>query len=62
MIVYDIMGRKVRVLQDGALSAGSWSFEWDGRDENGAMVSTGVYITALSAPGVRARKKMLFLK
>jgi len=41
--VYDLAGRRVRSLADGYRTGGTHSFPWDGRDESGAIVSSGVY-------------------
>jgi protocatechuate 3,4-dioxygenase beta subunit len=42
--VYDMSGRRVRVLHSGALGAGSNTLPWDGRHESGARSHTGVYL------------------
>ena len=41
--LFDVSGKRVRVLREGALSAGTQSLVWDGRRENGAQAHTGVY-------------------
>ncbi|MCB0832148.1 MAG: hypothetical protein KDC45_01660, partial [Bacteroidetes bacterium] len=41
---------------------GSYRIEWDGRDNNGANVSTGVYIYRIVTDGFTASRKMLLLK
>jgi hypothetical protein len=43
LAVYDARGRLVRSLFDAALSAGTHWIAWDGRDDAGRGVSTGVY-------------------
>lgn len=62
LVVYDTLGRKVRTLHHGNLTAGAWSLPWDGRDENGRFVSSGIYFPTLVASGYRIHTKMLFLK
>ena len=47
--IYDVLGQRVRLLAAGALSAGVHQISWDGRDDGGAALSTGVYYYRLSA-------------
>jgi hypothetical protein len=53
LAVYDIMGRRVRTLANGELPAGRTEFQWDGRDQSGAIVGSGVYFASLNGAGVR---------
>jgi hypothetical protein len=41
--VFDVQGRRVRRLLDGPVAAGVQRAAWDGRDENGELVSPGIY-------------------
>jgi len=49
LAVYDVSGRVVRVLEAGERPAGSHAVSWDGRNEVGARVPSGVYFLRLSA-------------
>lgn len=60
--VYDILGRHVRTLVDGAYSAGNYNIVWDATDMNGDMVSVGVYFYTIQSGNHRVTKRMLFLK
>ncbi len=62
--VYDVRGRLVRCLIDGNLSlaAGPHDFPWDGRNERGRDVSSGVYFVRLSAGGVMKRGKLTLVR
>ncbi len=60
--VFNILGRKVRTLVDEMKQAGSYRIEWNGHDEAGKPVSTGVYLYRFSAGDVMQTKKMLLLK
>ena len=62
LAVYDLLGRKVRVLLDGRLEAGYHSVRWDGRDQSGGQVSSGVYFYALIADDYFASQKMILMK
>lgn len=57
--VYDMTGRVVRTLADGEMAAASHSVVWDGRDETGNVLGTGVYFCRLEAAGQSAVQKML---
>ncbi len=56
--VFDIQGRRVRTLHDGALPPGYHAVEWDGRDGAGQRVARGTYFYALSAGSFQERRKM----
>jgi len=61
--IYDVSGHRVRTLVSGPKDAGRHVIEWNGRDENGSTVHTGVYFYRMTAPGyVSPAKKMLLLK
>jgi hypothetical protein len=63
LTVYSMTGQVVRTLVDGkALSAGQYKSVWDGRDENGAKVGSGVYFYQLNAGDFTAKKKMTLLQ
>jgi hypothetical protein len=62
LAVYDITGRKVRELLDGPLPAGAHAVAWDGKDDAGQPVSSGVYLSRLSAGNRTATGKMLLMK
>jgi photosystem II stability/assembly factor-like uncharacterized protein len=47
--IYDAAGRRVRNLLRGPLAAGRHALVWDGRDERGRLVSSGVYFVRASA-------------
>jgi hypothetical protein len=47
--IYDLIGRKVRSLVDESKSAGYYRIVWNGRDEAGSQVASGVYLYRFSA-------------
>ena len=49
LVIYNIMGQKVRTLLSENQTAGSYSVTWDGRDEFGKSVSSGIYLSNLKA-------------
>jgi hypothetical protein len=58
--VYDLQGARVRTLLDDRLVAGEHRIPWDGRDDKGASVASGVYLLRLeTAAGTRESKVTL---
>ncbi len=62
LTVYNVSGRVVRRLVDGPLSAGPHSVAWNGRDDSGENLASGVYFARLAAGGESLLKKMTLLK
>ncbi len=60
--VHDIAGRRLRVLVDGYLEAGSHAVNWDGRDARGHALASGVYLCSLRAEGLRATRRVVLIK
>jgi hypothetical protein len=60
--VYSPSGRLVRTLQDGELPAGVHRLDWDGRDELGMPVASGVYFVRLEAGAGAASRKVVLLR
>ncbi len=60
--VYDLQGRLVRTLIAGDLAAGVHHRAWDGRDDAGASVGTGVYVARAVTGDRRAATKLLLVK
>ena len=62
LVVYDLLGQKVRTLIDGVKPAGTYRVQWDGRDDAGREVASGVYIYRLEGNGWTENRKMLLLR
>jgi len=60
--VYDVAGRHVRTLVDGALAAGEHRYNWRGEDERGQQVSAGVYLYHLRGDGVDEVRRMTLVR
>jgi parallel beta-helix repeat protein len=60
--VFDVMGRHVRELVHAGNASGRSIVEWDGRDDNGRAVSSGVYFYRLRAGSSTVTKRMTLLK
>jgi hypothetical protein len=61
-IIYDILGRRVKTLQNQKLSAGTFNISWDGKDENGKEVVSGIYFANFVSDNFISTKKMIMLK
>ncbi len=62
LVVYDALGQRVRTLVEQALPAGVHQAVWDGRNQSGQSVSTGIYFYQLRAGDVQLIRRMLLLK
>lgn len=60
--IYDILGREVRSLVNERYDAGMYSVQWDGRNNYGQQVATGMYIYHIRAGQFVQTKKMLLMK
>jgi hypothetical protein len=57
--VFDLGGRQVRSLVDGPMESGTHSAMWDGRNEHGERMPSGIYFYELRAPGFKDSRKMV---
>ncbi len=62
LVIYDVLGRVVKTLVDEAKVRGKYTATWNGRDNTGKAVGTGVYFIRMSAPDYEKTGKMLLLK
>jgi hypothetical protein len=60
--VYDAQGRLVRTLAEGSGRAGEHEARWDGRDDSGMRVVSGVYLVTLRFEGTVKSEKVVLLK
>jgi hypothetical protein len=60
--VFDVSGRLVSTLVDGTQAGGVHSIEWNGRDDSGRELASGVYFYRLTAGERELTRKMMFLK
>jgi hypothetical protein len=62
LALYDIGGRRVRVLLNDTEPAGERSVTWDGRDDNGRLVRSGLFYARLVADGQTIRRSVVRLQ
>jgi hypothetical protein len=60
--IYDITGRTVRRLLDGVRQAGDHSVTWDGRNDNGDLLPTGIYLYRMQSGPFTQTRKMYLIK
>ena len=60
--IYDVRGQLVRTLQNGQQSAGGHSIKWNGKNDDGVPVQSGVYFYRLQTDGYVGSMKMFKLK
>jgi hypothetical protein len=62
ILIFNTLGQKVRTLVKSVEKAGRHEVIWDGKDERGLTVPSGVYLVRLSIPDHTAVRKMTVLK
>ena len=62
VVVFNILGQEIRTLVSGVQPAGYYNVVWDGRDNTGIAVGSGVYLYRLTAGSFVESKRMTLLK
>jgi hypothetical protein len=63
LAVYDVNGSLVKTLVNGSsMGGGRHEVRWDGRNERGESVASGIYFAQLSTGGYKAARKMILLR
>jgi len=62
LTLFDVLGRTVRTLVDAKQPAGAHTAVWDGRDDRGRQLASGVYVYRITAGTFKKSAKMLLLK
>ncbi|MFO7446229.1 MAG: T9SS type A sorting domain-containing protein, partial [Ignavibacteriaceae bacterium] len=62
LVIYNILGKRIKTLVDEYKTAGRYNVSWNGRDDNGNSVSSGIYFYSLRSSGLSTVKKMIMLK
>lgn len=60
--IFDVLGKKVKTLVHKHHRAGKYSVYWNGKDEKGNTLSSGVYLYILRVEGYMIVKKMIYLR
>ncbi|MBI2429972.1 MAG: hypothetical protein HYV29_14480 [Ignavibacteriales bacterium] len=62
IIIYDVLGRRQKILYEGYLFAGVHNLKWDGKNNHSVPVSSGAYSIVLHSSNIRQIKTLLYLK
>ena len=62
LTIYDVSGKSIRTAVSRQQSAGSHQHVWDGKNDQGQPVASGVYFYQLQADGISAVRKMLLTR
>jgi hypothetical protein len=62
LIVYNVLGQKVKTLVNGSQNPGWHSATWNGRDNSGRKVSSGIYLYRLTTGSGTAVKKLVVIR
>ena len=62
LTVYNLVGQKVATLVEGVREAGSYTLRWDGRDDRGRSLASGVYIYRMQSGNDVETRKLLLLR
>ena len=60
--IFNILGAEVKTLLNEIIAGGSHSYKWDGKNDYGNSVSTGLYIYTLRTEKYSQSKRMLLIK
>lgn len=60
--IFNDLGQKVRTLVNGAQAAGSYSVTWDGRNDQGQQLSSGMYLYRVVSGDFAQTRRMLLVK
>ncbi len=62
LVIFNVKGQKVKTIAEGVYEKGKHAEAWNGEDENGKTMASGVYLYQLKAGVKTAIKRMLLLK
>ena len=61
LLIYNILGQRIKTLVSGQMEAGAYKIMWDGLNDHGVRVSSGIYLYQLISDGkiINTRKMMM---
>ena len=62
LIIYDNQGRKIKTVTDGLWERGTHTLMWDGRDDSGTQVSSGLYFILFQGDAFQFVKKAILMR
>jgi hypothetical protein len=61
-VVYNMLGQRIRSLQEGVLEAGEHQIVWDGRDDSGLTANSGIYMVVFQVGDESYHRKVMMVK
>ncbi len=62
LVIYNSLGEKIRTVLNGSLGFGVYDIKWDGRNDGGRAVASGVYFYQLRSGDFTATQKMVLVR
>ncbi|HJP31601.1 MAG TPA: FlgD immunoglobulin-like domain containing protein [Candidatus Latescibacteria bacterium] len=62
LAVFDLTGQRIRTLFSGTREAGAYALRWNGQDDAGRAVASGVYLYRLETPEFKEARRLTLLK
>jgi hypothetical protein len=62
LVVYDLNGKTIRTLVNAEQKAGQYQLEWNGTDQSGNFVSSGVYFVSITTGNYKKTNKVIFVR
>jgi hypothetical protein len=62
LVIYDVLGRRVRTLVDRSFGAGRHTMRWDGRNTSGQPVASGIYLGRLEVGDQRQVQRLVLVR
>ncbi|MCA9734280.1 T9SS type A sorting domain-containing protein, partial [candidate division KSB1 bacterium] len=59
--IYDAIGREIKTLYDGFKQAGSYQLTWDGTNDKGLSVASGIYFYRMQTKDFQSMKKLVLV-
>jgi len=62
LVIYDVLGKRVRVLADALFRTGRHLIDWDGNTDSGSSLGSGVYFARMETDGTSSSRKIVLLR
>ena len=62
IVIYNLAGERVSIMEEGVKTAGTHTAEWDGKDGDGRMVASGEYLVYVNLGGSEEIGKVLVIR
>jgi len=62
LVIYNMLGEKVKTLVNQTMNAGTYSAHWNGKDESGNSLASGIYFYRLETESFDQTRKMVLMK